>query len=131
MQDQILEMLMNKDEITWQSMIYELIKSEQMNPWDIDISLLTKKYLETVQKLQEANFFISGKVLLASSILLRIKSDKLINEEIFNFDNQLYAKEDEFAEIDGIDYYAPEPVRESIELPKLTIRTPMPRKRRI
>lgn len=132
MQDQILDMLMNKDEITWQSMIYELIKSEQMNPWNIDISLLTKKYLETIQKLQEANFFISGKVLLAASILLRIKSDKLVNEEIFNFDNNLYAKEDEFSEIEDLEFgnSAPNPIRD-FELPKLTIKTPLPRKKRI
>ena len=131
MQEQILQMLMNKDEITWQSMIYDLIKSEQMNPWDIDVSLLTKRYLETIQKLKEANFFISGKVLLAASILLRIKSDKLVNEEIFNFDNQLYAKEDELADIeDGHGDYIPEPIR-NVELPKLTIKTPLPRKRRI
>ena len=131
MQDQILQMLMNKDEITWQSMIYELIKSEQMNPWDIDVSVLTKKYLETIQKLQEANFFISGKVLLAASILLRIKSDKLVDEEIFNFDNNLYAKEDEFSEIEGLEFEnVPGPIR-NLELPKLTVKTPLPRKKRI
>jgi len=102
-----------------------------MNPWDIDISLLTKKYLETIQKLKESNFFISGKVLLAASILLRVKSDKLVNEEIFNFDNKLYQREDEFSEIESTVFSdAPGPIRD-IELPRLTIRTPMPRKRRI
>ena len=131
MQDQLFQMLIQKDEITWQSMIYDLIKSEQMNPWDIDISLLTKKYLETIQKLKESNFFISGKVLLAASILLRVKSDKLVNEEIFNFDNKLYQREDEFSEIESTGFSdAPGPIRD-IELPRLTIRTPMPRKRRI
>ena len=131
MQDQLFQMLIQKDEITWQSMIYDLIKSEQMNPWDIDISLLTKKYLETIQKLKESNFFISGKVLLAASILLRVKSDKLVNEEIFNFDNKLYQREDEFSEIESTVFSdAPGPIRD-IELPRLTIRTPMPRKRRI
>ena len=77
MQDRLFEMLMQRDEITWQTIIYDLIRTEQMDPWDIDISLLTQKYIETVNKLQEMNFFISGKVLLASAILLRIKSYKL------------------------------------------------------
>ena len=83
MQDKLFEMLMSKDEITWQSLIYELVKTEQMNPWDIDISLLARKYLEVIHKLREVNFFISGKILLASAILLRIKSNKLIDEDLF------------------------------------------------
>ncbi|MAG48054.1 hypothetical protein CL617_05610 [archaeon] len=131
MQDQLFNMLIKKDEITWQDMIYDLIKSEQMNPWDIDISVLTKRYLETIQKLKEANFFVSGKMLLASSILLRIKSDKLVNEEIFNFDSQLYKNEDEFEELEDPNFKdAPVPLRED-ELPKLTIKTPLARKRRV
>ena len=81
MQDELLNILMQKDEITWQSLIYDLVKSEQMNPWDIDVSLLSKKYLETVKKLQEHNFFISGKVILASAILLKIKSVRSLDRE--------------------------------------------------
>ena len=37
MQDKLYEMLINEDEITWQSIIYDLIKTEQMDPWDINI----------------------------------------------------------------------------------------------
>ena len=76
MQDRILEMLMHDDEITWQTIIYDLVKSEEMNPWDIDISKLSAKYLDTIKKMKQTNLFISGKVVLASAILLKIKSDK-------------------------------------------------------
>ncbi|MBS3117529.1 hypothetical protein J4430_01460 [Candidatus Woesearchaeota archaeon] len=68
MHDRIYDLLIKQDEITWQNIILELIRTEQMNPWDVDISLLAKKYLETVRKLQEANFFVSGKVLLAPTL---------------------------------------------------------------
>jgi len=94
MHNEIYEMLVNKDEITWQTLIYDLVRSDQMNPWDIDISLLAKNYIETVKKLKEANFLISGKVLLAAALLLKIKSERLIEEDFANFDALLYPSEE-------------------------------------
>ena len=128
MHEQIYNMLIQKDEITWQSILLDLIKSEQMNPWDIDISLLSQKYLETVRKMQETNFFISGKILLACALLLKIKSNKLVNEEIFNFDSQLFKQEETFEELEQLFDQAPKP---DYDKPKLTIKTPMPRKRKV
>ncbi len=127
MQEQLYEMLVNKDEITWQSLIYDLIRSEQLNPWDIDVSLLTKRYIETLNHLKEANFFLSGRVLLASAILLNIKSEKFINEDFVNFDNLLYPPS-----LDELELYedTPNPYI-NIEHPELTIRTPLARKRKV
>ena len=126
MQDQIYEMLMNKDEVTWQTLIMDLIKSERMNPWDIDISLLSKRYIDVLRGLKEANFYVSGKMILAAALLLKIKSDKFVNEEISNFDALLYPQEEELDIFDE----APEPER-GYEKPQLTIRTPMARKRKV
>ena len=30
----------------WQSIIYELIHTEQLDPWDVDIVVLTQRYFE-------------------------------------------------------------------------------------
>ena len=128
MQDKLYNILMQKDEITWQSILLDLIKSEQMNPWDMNISLLSQRYLETVRKMQDANFLISGKILLACALLLKIKSNKLVNEEIFNFDSQLFKQEETFEELEQLFDQAPRP---DYERPKLTIKTPMPRKRKV
>ena len=128
MQDQIYNMLIQKDEITWQSLLMDLIKSEQMDPWNIDISILSNRYLETVRKMQEANFFISGKILLACALLLKIKSNKLINEEIYNFDSQLFKQEETYEELEDLFEHAPIP---NSDKPKLTIKTPLPRKRKV
>lgn len=128
MHDQIYNMLIKKDEITWQSILLDLIKTEQMNPWNIDVSLLSKRYIESVRKMQEANFFISGKILLACALLLKIKSNKLVNEEILNFDSQLFKQEETFEELEQLFDQAPIP---DYEKPKLTIKTPMPRKRKV
>ena len=81
--EKIFNVIFSKaDEVTWQSIIYELVKSEQMDPWDIDISLLTQKYIEILRSLKEHDFRVSGKVLLAAAILLKIKSTKLVGEEL-------------------------------------------------
>mgnify|MGYP000237621912 CR=1 FL=1 len=52
MQEKIFDMLLSEDEITWQTIIYDLVKSEQMNPWDVDVSVLTKKYIIILKKLK-------------------------------------------------------------------------------
>src|SRR3989339_53298 len=45
--DRIFNIIFSKaDEITWQSIIYELVKNEQMDPWDIDVSILAQKYID-------------------------------------------------------------------------------------
>jgi segregation and condensation protein A len=126
MQDQILDMLLKKDEITWQDMLYDLVKTEQMDPWDIDVSLLTQKYLETIKRLQEINFFVSGKVILASAILLKIKSTKLLTENIARFDQFLFQPEEE--QLEELQDF--EQTSEIIQ-PKLTIKTPQARKRKV
>jgi len=94
-QDKIYDMLINKDEVTWQTLIMDLIKTEQMNPWDIDIGLLTKKYIDALRLLKEANFYVSGKMILAAALLLKVKSNRLVNEDITNFDALLYPREEE------------------------------------
>ena len=59
--DQVLEIIFDKDDITWQSMLYELVRTEQMDPWDIDITQLAQKFFDTVQTMREMDFRISGK----------------------------------------------------------------------
>lgn len=126
MQDKLYEMLLNEDEITWQSIIYDLVKTEEMNPWDIDISLLSKRYMETIKELEEHNFFISGKIVLAASILLKIKSIKLLDENIAEFDNLLFQQEENLLVDDIVDG---EPFHKKV--PGLLIKTPQARKRKV
>jgi len=127
MQDQILDLLLKKDEITWQNILYDLVKTEQMDPWDIDITLLSKKYLETLKKLQEVNLFISGKVILASAILLKMKSDKLLVHYFANFDALMFPQDLEEFE----DFEEKKARIQLPEQPRLTIKTPLPRKKKV
>lgn len=128
--DQILEILSNKDEITWQSLLFELVKSEQMDPWDIDVSLLSKKYLFTIKKLKEMDLVFSGKVVLAAALLLKIKSTRLLNEDMDHFDNLISGKSEDLLYEDSI---ADSGERQKIDISGIGLipRTPQPRKRKV
>ncbi len=126
--ERIFEILFDKDEITWQSIMNELVKSEEMDPWDINISSLTKKYIETIKKLKELDFRVSGKVLLAAAILLKIKSNKLVGEDIEYLD-RLISEQDEEELLSFEEELEP---RKEEDIPKNLIpRTPQPRKRKV
>lgn len=139
MQDKIFNMLFEEDELTWQNIIYEAVKKEEMNPWDIDITKLSQRFLDMVRKLKEMDFRISGKIILAAAILLRIKSNRLVGEDL-NHLNRLIAMseageeelfdalEEEFAEgfsMSGALAYSDD------DKYKLIPRTPQPRKRKV
>ncbi|MDP2925387.1 MAG: segregation/condensation protein A [Nanoarchaeota archaeon] len=109
----------------WQAVIYELIYTEQLDPWDIDIVLLTRRYFEKIAELEEADFYISSKVLLAAALLLRIKSEYLLNKYIKSVDEILFGrKEDKKPLIERIQI-------DENELPLLIPKTPLPRLKKV
>jgi segregation and condensation protein A len=122
-QDQIHDLLFSR-EIGWQEIIYDLINTEQLDPWDINISILTEKYLKKIQELEEADFFVSSKVLLAASLLLRIKSEILLNRYIKGIDEILFGKKEEKS-------YKLERIELNEEIPELIPRSPMPRFKKV
>ena len=79
--EKIHEIIFKEDDITWQSLILELAREGKIDPWDVDISVLAREYIDIVKKLKEHNFRLSGKVILASAILLRLKSEENKNVE--------------------------------------------------
>jgi len=122
--DQFFE-LITGEELSWQSIIYDLIKTEQLDPWDIDLGILAEKYVETIQKLEDADFFVSSKVLLACSLLLRLKSEILINSYIQSLDEALYGRKEE-------EKYGLERIEiDESELPVLVPKTPMSRHKKV
>ncbi|MEK6984282.1 MAG: ScpA family protein [Nanoarchaeota archaeon] len=127
--ERIFNIIFSKaDEITWQSIIYKLVKSEQMDPWDIDISNLTQRYLDMLRTLKDHDFRISGKVLLAAAILLRMKSNKLVGEDLSELDRLLIGVSDE---MDEMDFDEQGELAKLDEFPALLPRTPQPRKRKV
>ena len=129
MQEKIYEMLFEKDDVTWQSLLYELIRKEEMDPWDVDITALTKKYIDVIKELKALDFRISGKILLAAAILLRIKSHRLVGEDLDQFDRLLAEPMPTEDILDTFD----EPTENSgaHDQHLLIPRTPQPRKRKV
>lgn len=62
-------------------MLLDLVISDDLDPWDIDLTDIADRFIRKVQKMRKLNLRLSGKTLLASSILLRMKSDCLIPNE--------------------------------------------------
>ncbi|MDP3733993.1 MAG: segregation/condensation protein A, partial [Nanoarchaeota archaeon] len=98
MQQKIFDMLLQKDELGWKDILYNLIKNEEMDPWDINITVLTQKYIELIKKMQQHDLIISGKVLLAAALLLKIKSAHLLDTDIARLDSLLNPTEEEIEE---------------------------------
>ncbi|MCX6750556.1 MAG: segregation/condensation protein A [Candidatus Pacearchaeota archaeon] len=123
-QEEIHDLLFSR-EIDWQEIIYDLINTEQLNPWDIDLIVLTEKYFQRIQEMEERDFFVSSKVLLAASFLLRIKSEILLNKYIKSIDEILFGNKSEIKK----------PSLERIELedeiPELIPRSPLPRFKKV
>ena len=122
-QEQIHNLLFG-EKLSWQAIIYDLINTEQLDPWDINIGVLSKKYLEKVRNLEEANFFVTSKVLLAAALLLRLKSEILLGRDLKSLDEILFGKKED-------KIYVQERIDFDDDVPNLIPRTPLPRFRKV
>lgn len=64
---------------TWEEVLQRL--TSDMDPWDIDLAVLARRYRDYMQALRELEFEIPGRMVLTCSILLRMKSDVLLAME--------------------------------------------------
>ncbi len=130
MEERIFEILFKEDEITWQSLLYDLVKTEQMDPWDVDISKLTYKYINRIKKLKESDLRVSGKVLLAASILLKIKSTKLM-DHLSDFEDFLAGKQEDLDISEEVGEVVDQVSGIYQGMKPLLPRTPQPRARKV
>ena len=66
---------------TWKDVLVGLINTEKIDPWNIDVSEITSKYLDVIMKMKNLDLHLPANLILAASILVRIKSDDLIFKE--------------------------------------------------
>ena len=52
--NKIYDAIFSEDDIKWQSIIYELIRSKKVDPWDIDLS----KFIVKEGDIQTIKFYI-------------------------------------------------------------------------
>jgi len=78
---------------TWRELLVELVATDKLDPWNIDISKIVDSYIGVIKKMKVLDLHVPANIILAASILLRMKSETF---KVFDI---------------------PEPVEESIELP--------------
>jgi len=61
--------------------LVNLAKNGEIDPWNIDIVKITDKFLQHVADMEKMDLRISGRTLLYASILLRMKSNILVEVE--------------------------------------------------
>lgn len=132
MQQELYQALLNKEDLDWKNLLTHLVETEQMNPWDIDVTILTQRYIEMIRQLKETDLRISGKVLLAAALLLKIKSTYLLEHDISNLDRLLAQTEEGFEE-DLIEQWDAQANGGKVDTKhwKLLPRQPQPRNRKV
>jgi chromatin segregation and condensation protein Rec8/ScpA/Scc1 (kleisin family) len=95
------------------------------------LSILAKKYLETIQQLQEleeGTFHVSSKVLLAAAILLRLKSE-ILRDNIKDIDEILFENKKKLR--DELVHNPQIITIDEEDIPLIMPRTPLPRARKV
>ncbi|MGC8586171.1 MAG: segregation/condensation protein A [Candidatus Micrarchaeia archaeon] len=64
---------------TWRDLLIELVEKNKLDPWDINISEITYHYLNAVSNMKVLDLHIPANIILAASLLLRMKSEMLID----------------------------------------------------
>lgn len=68
--------------------LVQMAKSGKIDPWNIDIVDVTDKYLAHLFEMKAQNLRATGKTFLFASILLRLKSNVLEGNDIFDFEDE-------------------------------------------
>jgi segregation and condensation protein A len=61
--------------------LVELARRGEIDPWDIDIARATEKFLKYIDSLEKRDLRIPARTLLYASILLRLKSDSMEEQQ--------------------------------------------------
>ncbi len=81
----------------WKNIIYDIVTTEEFNPWDINVGQLADSYLGKVREIKMVDFEVPGTVVLVGAVLLKLKSD-VVSGQTFVFEENLSMEEDKEAE---------------------------------
>jgi segregation and condensation protein A len=65
------------DQPAWKTILLDLVETEKMNPWDIDVIILSEKYLKKISELEGNNLRVPANAILACAILVKTKAKYL------------------------------------------------------
>jgi chromatin segregation and condensation protein Rec8/ScpA/Scc1 (kleisin family) len=72
---EIMQMIVSDQ--SWEQILYQVVTSEGMDPWDLDIGRLSESFTRHIAKMESMDFSVPAKYVIISAILLRMKSDDL------------------------------------------------------
>jgi len=101
---------------TWKDILLDLISSNRVDPWNVDLLDLSDAFIAKVREMDEMDFIIQANVILAASILLKYKSDYL----------KFLSYQSELAEFPAAEESDPIP-----EIPQLELSSRIPPRRQI
>ncbi len=102
-------------EPTWKDILVELVKKNEIDPWNVDIIDIVDKYVSAIKQMKVMDLRVPANIILAASILLRLKGEMLSVEEIIEEPEMM---EEHFA-------------REPVQVDPLSLRLRFPPKRKI
>lgn len=70
-----LESMVSKP--TWKDILLDLIASDSIDPWNIDLVGLADAFIRRVREMERMDFILQANVILAAAILLKYKSNYL------------------------------------------------------
>lgn len=88
-EERIVQMANDKEKIDWKDFLYKLIYSEGLDPWDIDLGVLTKGYLVAIKEIKEVDFESSGKFLTIAVFLLKTKAENLVDKDLRGIEEKI------------------------------------------
>lgn len=132
--ERVFDIIFKEDELNWKNVLFDLVRSEGMDPWDINVSVLAERFLEMLNQLKKMDFRVSGKMVLAASLFLKIKSDKLLSDGIEGLDKLINGPAEFQEELldEGSFEYEQYDINQFLNDQKSIIpRTPQPRERKV
>jgi len=115
--EQIYALILN-DELGWEHLITTIVREENMNPLNIDLITIVDRFVDYTVKMRTLDFRFSGKFVYTAAILLKMKSDALMDKVL--------EKEIKHNETEKSSYIRAMPAEISI-FPKLTVSRTKPR----
>jgi len=101
------------DQPNWKIILYDLVKSNEIDVWNVDLINLTNLYLEKIRTLKESNLLIPANALLAAAILLKLKAYSLKLTTAENNDEELkLVTDDNYILSNSIDLNTPMRLKE-------------------
>lgn len=97
--------------------LVQLAEKGEIDPWDVDIIEVTDKYLKALYKSPRENLLNAGRAIFYASVLLRLKSDILLNlsnetllasqqtENYFPEDEMLFSEEEFHLDISKLESF--------------------------